>query len=162
MEEGANVAATDNHGWTALQLAVHFSAQREAEGKQASGNHDAVVRWLAGNGNDDGEATSHTIVVSNAKPYGGYSGTTGVTLRFSLPAHSPILINDLFSALYFGRAAAVVRLLLRKVVAARGNNEETALHIAVLGGHEAMVKLLLSTEKVDVNSKDKYNQTPLS
>jgi ankyrin repeat protein len=33
---------------------------------------------------------------------------------------------------------------------------------AAEGGHEAVVKLLLETGKVDVDSKDKYGQTPLS
>jgi ankyrin repeat protein len=44
--------------------------------------------------------------------------------------------------------------LLKKDVAARDDNGETALHFAALGGHEAVVKLLLAMGKVDVDSKD--------
>ena len=38
----------------------------------------------------------------------------------------------------------------------------TPLSRAAASGHEAVVKLLLETEKVDVNSKDSYGRTPLS
>jgi ankyrin repeat protein len=38
----------------------------------------------------------------------------------------------------------------------------TPLTWAAKGGHEAVVKLLLETGKVDVNSKDMNGQTPLS
>lgn len=38
----------------------------------------------------------------------------------------------------------------------------TALSRAAMGGHEAVVKLLLETGKVEVNAKDSNNQTPLS
>jgi ankyrin repeat protein len=38
----------------------------------------------------------------------------------------------------------------------------TPLSWAAGSGHEAVVKVLLATEKVDVGSKDDYGQTPLS
>ena len=40
-------------------------------------------------------------------------------------------------------------------------NDITGLHLAVYFGIEAVVKLLLATRKVDVDSKDSYGQTPL-
>jgi ankyrin repeat protein len=159
VEKGAEVAVKDNYGWTALQLAVHFAAEFGAEDNE-EGKREAMARWLAGKENDDEEAAIHKAAMTSAKPFFGYSGLSGVTLRTSFPVHSPLLINDLYSASYFGREA-VVRLLLEKDVAVRDDNGETALHWAARGGHVAVVKLLLETGKVDADPKDSNGQTPL-
>lgn len=45
----------------------------------------------------------------------------------------------------------------------RGNLKvgKTALHLAVIGGNVALVKILVNNSKVDVNAKDKYGISPL-
>ncbi|KAM0175384.1 hypothetical protein ACHAPC_009627 [Botrytis cinerea] len=43
-----------------------------------------------------------------------------------------------------------------------GKNNQTPLSWAVKNGHEAVVKLLLATGQVEVDSNDEYNRTPLS
>ena len=44
----------------------------------------------------------------------------------------------------------------------KNNFYQTPLLLAVKNQYEAVVKLLLETDKVDVNSKDWFSQTPLS
>ena len=68
-----------------------------------------------------------------------------------------------YIAAYFGLGGIIIGLLKN------GYNPDlqdsygrTPLSWAARGGHEAVVKLLLETGKVDVESKDEYGQTPLS
>ena len=63
---------------------------------------------------------------------------------------------------YFGVANAAETLLRRKHNPDQMNSlRETPLSLAAWNGHEAVVKLLLATDKVDVDSKDCKSQTPL-
>ena len=75
----------------------------------------------------------------------------------------PRQMHGLSVAAYFG-ILDVVEILLQS----SSNNDlkdsfdETPLFKAAREGHEAVVKMLLDTQKVDVDSKGSYGQTPLS
>ncbi|CAG8982672.1 hypothetical protein HYALB_00014050 [Hymenoscyphus albidus] len=87
-----------------------------------------------------------------------WSGDTSYSQR------TPKNITGVHLAAYFG-IKAVVQLLLDNATEAdlQCSNGRTPLSWAARNGHEAVVKLLLQTDKVDADSKDnKYGQTPLS
>ncbi|KAH0536092.1 hypothetical protein FGG08_006997, partial [Glutinoglossum americanum] len=76
---------------------------------------------------------------------------------------APRQMTGVHVAAYFGLVGTIVSLLKN------GYNPElqdsyrrTPLSWAAGNGHEAAVKLLLATEKVDLDSKDSFGQTPLS
>ena len=94
-------------------------------------------------------AASQAMMVSGSYP--GYSQRV------------PTQMIGVHVAAYFGLGGAIIGRLKN------GYNPDfqdsygrTPLSWAAGRGHEAVVKLLLETDKVDVDSKDSYGQTPLS
>ena len=69
----------------------------------------------------------------------------------------PRQMTGLHLAAYFGVKEAMNALLKKGADAdSKGDDGRTPMLYAARGGHEAVVKLLLETGKVDANSKDKY------
>ena len=69
----------------------------------------------------------------------------------------------IFEAAERGDAILVERLLDKgAAVDSKGRFGWTPLRVAAANGHEAVVKLLLATGKVDADSEDTIGRTPLS
>ncbi|KAJ3486515.1 hypothetical protein NLG97_g6599 [Lecanicillium saksenae] len=74
----------------------------------------------------------------------------------------PKRVTGLHLAAYFG-IHEVVRILLQnwQKIDQRDSRDRTPLSYATEEGHEAIIKLLLATDKVDVDAKDDIGRTPL-
>ncbi len=82
--------------------------------------------------------------------------------RPSSSQKAPEKVTGLHLAAYFGIAYAVDTLLQRKHNPDQEDSDSrTPLSWAIENGHEAAVKLLLDTGKVDVNAEDRSGRTPL-
>ncbi|KAI9781186.1 MAG: hypothetical protein M1839_006294 [Geoglossum umbratile] len=75
----------------------------------------------------------------------------------------PRKMTGVHIAAYFGLVKTIMGLLKKEDNPdLQDSYRRTPLSWAAEKGHEAVVKLLLATEKVDLDSKDSYGQTPLS
>jgi Ankyrin repeats (3 copies)/Ankyrin repeats (many copies) len=75
----------------------------------------------------------------------------------------PRQMTGVHVAAYFGLVETIIGLLKKGYnPGLQDSYGRTPLSWAAVRGHEAVVKLLLATEKVDLDSKDSYEQTPLS
>ena len=133
LDHGADVAAADNSGSTALMLA-------------AIGGHEAVTKLLLDHGADVAAATNHGRTALMLAATGGHEAVTKLLLDHG--ADVAAATNDGYTALMHAAAGgheAVTKLLLDHGadVAAATNHGRTALMLAVPGGHEAVTKLLL-------------------
>jgi ankyrin repeat protein len=96
------------------------------------------------------EASSQALL---APMYSGYSNYS---------QEVPRQITGLHLAAYFGVCEAVSILLQHgQSPDLKNSRGQTPLWFAALNGQEPLVKLLLSTSKVDADSKDDNGQTPL-
>ncbi|KAL7755650.1 hypothetical protein ACKLNR_014177 [Fusarium oxysporum f. sp. zingiberi] len=96
------------------------------------------------------EASSQALMAANHRSGLNYSQ------RF------PRQITGLHLAAYFGVEDAARLLLESSSPNLKDSDNRTPLSYAAAKGCEAVVKLLLATDKVDVNSQDKDGRTPLS
>jgi hypothetical protein len=74
----------------------------------------------------------------------------------------PKQMTGLHLAAYFGVDKAIQDLLDSNNPDLEDSDGRTPLSHAAENGREAVVKLLLATEKVDINARDNYGQTPFS
>jgi ankyrin repeat protein len=73
----------------------------------------------------------------------------------------PKQMTGLHLAAYFGVDDAVRDLLSSNSPDLKDSYSRTPLSYAAENGHEGIVKLLLATDKVDIDAKDGLGQTPL-
>ena len=150
LDSGANVAAADINGETALMA----SAQR---------GHEEVTQLLLDNGANVAAAANNG---QSALIYAAYGGDKAVTkLLLDRGADVASADNDGVTALMAsaqGGHVAVTKLLLDHGadVAAANSDGNTALILAAFGGHEAVTKLLLA-HGADVAAPNNYGHTAL-
>ena len=149
LDHGADVAAADNKGFTALMLA-------------ATGGHEAVTKLLLDHGADVAAADNNGRTALMLAAAGGHEEVTKLLLDHG--ADVAAATNDGYTALMHaatGGHEAVTKLLLDHGadVAAATNNGRTALMLAAAGGHE-VTKLLLD-HGADVAAADNKGFTAL-
>ena len=150
LENGANVAAADNHGQTALIYA-------------AKGGHEAVTKLLLDHGADVAAAGFNGNTVLLLAALGGHETVTKLLLDHG--ADVAAANNDGVTALIYAAmcgSEAVTKLLLDHGAdtAAANNAGRTALNYAASCGHEAVTKLLLD-HGADVAARNKTGATAL-
>lgn len=97
------------------------------------------------------EASIQALMV--VKPY---SEESGYSQKY------PKQMSGLHLAAYFGIDSVIQHLLEKFDPNSRDSYNRTPLSWAAKNGHEAVVRLLISTGKVEIDSRDKNNRTPLS
>jgi cytohesin len=165
LDDGADVNAKDEHGWTALHYAA-FSGHREiielllAKGANvtgmtalhyaASGGHEEIVELLLAKGAD-----VNAKAKDGKTPLDMANGATADLLRThgSQSGLIHVAVRD-------GDLAGVQALLDAGADVNSGLGKYTLLHFAARHGHEEIVELLIS-EGADVNAKDENSWTPL-
>ena len=145
LDHGADVAAADNKGFTALMLA-------------ARGGHEAVTKLLLDHGADVAAATNDGSIALIHAAIGGHEAVTKLLLDHG--ADVAAANNNGSTALLVaatGGHEEVTKLLLdHGADVAADNNGRTALMNAAAYGHEAETKLLLD-HGADVAAADKNN-----
>ncbi|OAQ60148.1 ankyrin repeat domain-containing protein [Pochonia chlamydosporia 170] len=183
LENGADVTAKDNDGWTALHLAValgHEGVVRvllengaDVTAKHNDGwtalhlaamvGHDGVVRAFLENGAD---VTAKDDDGRTALRFAAATGHEGVVRELlengaDVTAKSNDGLTALQGAARIGHKEVVQVLLENGAdVAAKDNDEWTALHLAAMVGHEGVVQVLLKNG-ADVTAKDDDGRTAL-
>ena len=84
-------------------------------------------------------------------------------MALALAWSSPSLCGEIHDVVKAGNVDKVKALLKSNPALAASKNKEgwTPLHVAVIDGNKAMVQLLLSTSKAEVNARNNSNVTPL-
>ena len=150
LDHGADVAAADNKGFTALLVA-------------AAGGHEAVAKLLLDHGADVAAATNNGYTALMHAATRGHEAVTKLLLDHG--ADVAAATNNGRTALMlaaFGGHEEVTKLLLDHGadVAAADNNGQTTLMNAAALGHEAVTKLLLD-HGADVAAADNDGETAL-
>ena len=132
LEKGADVAAAQDDGFTALMSAAQ--------------GHEAVAKLLLQHGADVAAASNDGTTALMCAAQGGHEAVAQLLLQHG--ADVAAASNDGTTALMCAAAGgneAVAQLLLQHGadVAAASNDGPTALMCAALGGHEAVAQLLL-------------------
>ena len=165
LQHGADVAAANNDGLTALmraaergheavaQLLLQHGADVAAKNDgltalmcAAGGGHEAVAQLLLQHGADVAAANNDGVTALMGAAGGGHEAVAQLLLQHG--ADVTAARNDGFTALMFAAERgheAVAQLLLQQGadVAAADNDGFTALMFAAEGGHEAVAQLLL-------------------
>jgi hypothetical protein len=147
---GSGSCPTDSHFEERLLLnplydyAAHYWGQHA---RQASSLHSKVLEFLRCN--IKLEAAVDAMFARKPYLYPIYS------------LEIPRQITGLHLAAYFGVTGSVEALLRSASADSKDSNSQTPLSWAAWGGHQAVVKLLLDTGKVNVDSKDNNSRTPL-
>jgi ankyrin repeat protein len=155
LENGADIAAKTDAGWTALHCAT-------------MGGHEAVVWLLLGVYNADAKAVDNSG--RTVLHFAAFSGNEAV-VRLLIEDYNVDVTAKTASegtVLHFaavGGNEAVVRLLIEDYnadIEAKMDDGETVLHCAALGGNKAIVRLLIEDYKADVEAKMNDGETVLN
>ncbi len=153
VENGANVNAKDNDGWTPLHWA-------------ASKNNLDMVKYLVETGKADvnaktsyGTTPLYWAAEKNNLDMVKYLVENGANVNAkasygTTPLHKATLNNNLEMVKYLVETG-------KADVNAKDNNGETPLHWAACNNYLEMVKYLVGTHKADVKAKDNNGETPL-
>ena len=150
LDNGANVAAANKEGWTALTVA-------------AKCGHEAVTKLLLDHGADVAAGNKESFTALMAAALGGHETVTQLLLdRAADVAAEDINGKTALMCAVLGGHEEVTKLLLENGanVAAANKDGWTALMVAAIGGHEEVTKVLLENG-ADVAAANKEGSTAL-
>ena len=150
LENGANVAAANKEGWTALTVA-------------AKCGHEAVTKLLLDHGADVAAGNKESFTALMAAALGGHETVTQLLLdRGADVAAADINGKTALMCAVLGGHEEVTKLLLDNGanVAAANKHGWTALMVAAIGGHEEVTMVLLENG-ADVAAANKEGSTAL-
>ena len=148
LDNGANVAAANKEGWTALTVA-------------AKCGHEAVTKLLLEHGADVAAGNKESFTALMAAALGGHETVTQLLLdRGANVAAADINGKTALMCAVLGGHEEVTKLLLDNGANVAAANKEgwTALMVAAIGGHEEVTKLLLDNG-ANVAAANKHGST---
>lgn len=150
VENGADIAASDEYGWTAL----HWAAKR---------GHKAAVEFLIDQGADVAVRDGYGWPVLHRAAEGGHSGVVRAIVKSGVDLEAKDELG--WTALHVAAMSGHEK--VGKLLISEGANVEvadelgwTALHWAAWMGYQGMVQLLLGVV-ADVRAKDMLGRTAL-
>ena len=151
---GTGFCLTDKEFEARLQSNALYNYAAQNWGNHAHGDLGEVEELIVDFLKSEAKvaASSQAMIVSPDYHFRGYS------------QEAPQQMKGVHLAAYFGLRDTMTALLENRYEPdSKDSYGQTPLSWAARNGHEAVVKLLLATEKVNLDSKDsKYGQTPLS
>ena len=150
---GTGFCLTDKEFEARLQSNALYDYAARNWGSHAHGDLGEVEKLIVDFLKSEAKVTasSQAMIVSLNYYFKGYS------------QKAPRQMKGVHLAAYFGLRDMMTALLKNRYEPdSKDSDRRTPLSWAAENGHEAVVKLLLATEKVDLDSKDSYGLTPLS
>ena len=153
LDDKADVDSRDAEDRTPLTLAAELG-------------HETIVRLLLESGVTVDPQSRFNLTPLLRAASSGHETIVRLLLEAGATVDPPNMYGEtplILTASSYREHEPVVKLLLENnaAVERKDRNGKTALALAVLRGHDAMVKLLLETGKADINTSDEEGDTPL-